>query len=114
MSRQEQSTPDWFAEKLEGEALQVGETLRRLRRGCAGRMHLTHAAQTMALSMGIRRIAHVPADRLYLWSARRYVKQLRKHYGRQSPMENIIRGQVFHHGRDLVLKQLGQAKGGRP
>jgi hypothetical protein len=114
MSRQEQSTPDWFAEKLEAEAAQVRGTLSRLKKVCASRMHITHAAQTMALSMGIKRIAYVPADRLYLWSARRYVKQLRKHYGRQSPMENIIRGQVFHHGRDLVLKQLEPAKGGRP
>jgi len=100
---------EWLIDKIARESKQVQRRLAQLKISSMARFHIRHGAEVMAVSMGIKRLAHVSADRLYQWSASRYAKESRKHKGKPCPLETLIRLQMFHYGRDIVLKQM---KGG--
>lgn len=95
-----------FFDNIEVEAERVKQALGQLKVTSVRRYHITHGAETMALSMGIKRISNTSADRLYLWAFKRYAKEYRRREGKQWPMEPLIRTQLFHYGRDRVLEQL--------
>jgi hypothetical protein len=68
------SPPDateWFINHLEEEARQLQSTLPSIKPTSMKRLRIRHGAETMALSMGIKSIAHTPPDKLYLWSVKR-------------------------------------------
>jgi hypothetical protein len=100
------SALDWFVNKMEREPKQVQKRLAQLKITSAGNYHIRHGAEIMALSMGIKRVAHVPPDRLYQWSVKRYAKEARKSEGKPCPLELLAPLQLFSYGRDIVLKQL--------
>ncbi|MGA9994815.1 MAG: hypothetical protein WBP93_05330 [Pyrinomonadaceae bacterium] len=108
MAKKEDGTYGLFA-NIEGETEQVKQALAQLKVRSIKRYHIAHGAKVMALSMRIKRLAHVPADKLYLWSFKRYERAYRKGVGKPCPPEELERAFVFHYGRDIVLKQL---KGG--
>jgi hypothetical protein len=112
-SPKKQSATEWYIEQVKGEAERVRVELARINKNSGPRYHIEHGAEIMALSMGVNRIANVPADQLMLKALGRYKAECGKYVEGKWPLNRLRRLQLFSYGRNIVTQQLERIKAQR-